>query len=111
MTNWTCQHCYESNEPNFEICWRCGYSKEGDPPAAEFTTTCTRDETPRLLACLRCDVSMSYAGMQNLPANISWQLAGGESTQTKTLDVYCCPSCGKVEFFVPQIEPSAFDQS
>lgn len=111
MSNWTCQHCYESNEENFEICWHCGYSKDGDPPAAEFTDTCARDETPRLLACLRCDTSMLFGGLQNLPANISWQLAGGESTSTRTLEVYCCPSCGKVEFFLPIAASRPFDQS
>ena len=104
MSNWTCQHCYESNEENFEICWHCGYSKDGDPPDAEFTDTCSRDETPRLLACLRCDTSMLFGGMQNLPANISWQLAGGESTNTRTLEVYCCPVVARWNSFcLPQL--------
>ena len=28
--SWTCSHCSEILESQFEICWNCGTSKEGD---------------------------------------------------------------------------------
>lgn len=29
---WTCSHCGEENEPNFDICWNCQWGKDGSPP-------------------------------------------------------------------------------
>lgn len=29
---WTCKNCHEEIESTFDICWNCGYDKDGNPP-------------------------------------------------------------------------------
>ncbi len=29
---WQCRHCHETVEGNLDVCWNCGYSKDGVPP-------------------------------------------------------------------------------
>jgi hypothetical protein len=29
---WKCRHCHEKVDDNLDVCWNCGYSKEGKPP-------------------------------------------------------------------------------
>lgn len=32
---WLCKHCGERVDPTMEICWQCGYDREGNAPAEE----------------------------------------------------------------------------
>lgn len=34
---WTCQHCRETNEASFDICWNCGTTKDGIPDQSFHT--------------------------------------------------------------------------
>lgn len=43
------------------------------------------------LQCLRCRVPMQFAGMRHL-------------MEGAPLRMYCCPACGKVEFFIPHAD-------
>ena len=55
------------------------------------------------LSCPRCNVPLTYAGTKSFHEGARWGVLGelGELFVNKEkFDVYYCPSCGKVEFFV-----------
>jgi hypothetical protein len=58
---------------------------------------------PKTIACSSCQVTLQYAGTKKFHEGTRWGLLGdlGELFVNKeTFDVYYCPRCGKVEFFV-----------
>ena len=60
----------------------------------------------REVRCLRCHVALTYAGTKKFHEGTRWGLMGdlGELFVNKeNFDVYHCPHCGKVEFFVDGI--------
>ena len=61
---------------------------------------------PKDLRCVRCEIVLTYVGKKKFHEGTKWGLLGdlGEFfvTQEK-FDIYCCPRCGKVEFFVDGI--------
>lgn len=61
---------------------------------------------PKNIACSSCKVTLAYAGTKKFHEGTRWGLLGdlGELFVNKeTFDVYYCPKCGKVEFFVDGI--------
>ena len=55
------------------------------------------------LACIRCNVTLTFNGTKRFMEGNNWGVFGelGELFVNKeTFDVYHCPKCGKVEFFV-----------
>jgi Zn finger protein HypA/HybF involved in hydrogenase expression len=91
-----CPKCQSEVEDNFELCWNCNYSftEKKIADIKEFTPG-SRD-----IDCLRCAVQMRFSG------NFSFHegFLTGVFTSKETFDLYTCPKCGKVEFFVPQEE-------
>ena len=90
---WLCSKCGESVEDSFDACWKCGTSKEGvaDP---------NRDHP---IACARCKESLQYVGRKRFHEGTNWGVLGeiGELfVKREHFDVYVCPRCGRVEFFV-----------
>ena len=60
----------------------------------------------REIRCLRCQIPLTYAGTKKFHEGTRWGLMGdlGELFVNKeNFDVYHCPHCGKVEFFVDGI--------
>jgi hypothetical protein len=58
------------------------------------------------VSCSTCNVALKYAGTKKFHEGIRWGLLGelGELFVNKeTFDVYYCPKCGKVQFFVDGI--------
>ena len=76
-----CPKCHEEVEDSFEICWNCNYSFPDDK-ILDMTPAEESDDSGRSIDCLRCQVRMVYSGKYEF-------------------DLYVCPKCGKVEFFVP----------
>jgi len=106
MAEWICTACNASNEGEFDICWQCGTGHDGTPPDPGFDRSQeTHRESPRDLQCLRCQSSMTHAGTKRfhegsrlapfLLAELGELLVNRES-----FDLYTCPNCGKVEFFL-----------
>jgi hypothetical protein len=61
---------------------------------------------PKAINCSSCGVPLKYAGTKKFHEGTRWGLLGdlGELFVNKeTFDVYCCPECGKVEFFLDGI--------
>ena len=109
---WTCGNCGESVEDGFDVCWKCGTSKEGitDPlfqpvPSAEArSATETKSLDP--ISCARCTDALQYVGRKRFHEGTNWGVLGelGELfVKREHFDVYVCPRCGRVEFFVDGI--------
>jgi hypothetical protein len=75
--------------------------------SARRTADETRSGPPsREIRCLRCHVALTYAGTKKFHEGTRWGIMGdlGELFVNKeNFDVYHCPHCGKVEFFVDGI--------
>ncbi len=109
---WNCPKCGESSEDSFDACWKCGIGRDGTAPSAAAPST---EAVPDLAAqrevdCLRCRCRLQYAGTKRFHEGANWGLLGtlGELFVTQeSFDLYRCPKCGKVEFFVGGSEGSA----
>lgn len=61
------------------------------------------DRHPRSVVCARCKVAKNYMGTKRFHEGHRWGALGdiGELfVEKETFDVYVCPRCGSVEFFV-----------
>ena len=120
---WQCVKCSGKLEDSFDLCWNCGTSLDGteDPsfrkaddmppePDTDLVAADGRRMNPRteksLLSCTRCDRKLDYVGTKSFHEGTRWGVLGdlGELFVNKErFDVYCCPKCGRVEFFVDGI--------
>lgn len=115
---WQCPKCSELIRPSCDTCWRCGTSPDAteDPslrPVGEFdSVTCgqqsreTSLHSTNAMTCDRCKKELTYIGTKKFHEGTRWGVLGdlGELFVNKEkFDVYCCPRCGKVEFFVDGI--------
>jgi hypothetical protein len=94
---WTCPKCQEASEDTFDACWKCGTTKSGEPPAPEATSVI------RKIDCLRCESPMASIGRKDFHEGTNWGLLGaiGEMfVNQESFELFRCPKCGKVEFFV-----------
>jgi len=60
---------------------------------------------PRNIDCLRCSVRMQYQGNFRFHEGTRIGALGDLFelfTNREVFDLYCCPNCGKVEFFLPE---------
>jgi len=103
---WICSKCRETQEDTFDACWKCGTTKSGEVDP-EFS----RDGVPApvsvptspTLDCLRCQTSLQHVGTKRFHEGANWGVLGelGELfVKREQFDVYACPRCGHVEFFV-----------
>lgn len=96
-----CPKCHEEVEDSFEICWNCNYSFPDDM----ILEIPQEGEGEHPIDCLRCEVKMRYSGKYKFHEGMNTGLFGNlfEIFQNReAFDLYVCPECGKVEFFVPQ---------
>ena len=112
---WTCSKCGESVEEQFDVCWKCGTSWDGvkEDPAVQADSGSVAPEPatapdPRgsQVACVRCSRSLEYLGRKRFHEGANWGVFGeiGELfVKREHFDVYVCPQCGRVEFFVDGI--------
>ncbi len=114
---WQCGKCHEELDDNFEICWNCGTSKDGveDPEfrktegAADVrspeSTEREEEPEPNPITCPRCHCDLNYVGTKALHEQTRWVLGdlGELFVDKERFDVYCCPRCGRVEFFIDGI--------
>ena len=55
------------------------------------------------IACIRCKTNLKYIGTREFHEGTRWGVLGniGELfVNREKLDVYVCPHCGRVEFFL-----------
>jgi hypothetical protein len=114
---WQCTKCKEQIDEASDTCWRCGTSHDGiedpsfrrveDVRDSSVPMVSTKHLSPKsVLACARCELELNYVGTKNFHEGTRWGILGdlGELFVNKEkFDVYCCPKCGRVEFFVDGI--------
>ena len=96
---WKCTQCSEMIEDQFDSCWRCAGQ-------AQPTKSLPRQERPTL-QCLRCRKDMEFYGNKRFHEGGHLASALGDMlVNRESFDVYVCPQCGHVEFFMelPQEE-------
>ena len=106
----TCPNCNAEIENNFEICWNCCYSLTENrviEHEREWDTN-TESEKPdpntRVIVCLRCNVNLHYSGVYSFHEGMRLGFLGDFFelfVNRESFEIYICPKCGKVEFFVP----------
>jgi uncharacterized protein with PIN domain len=110
---WRCGKCSEQVEDDFAVCWKCGTSREGltNPqfqavPDAQQLNPGTVASSENPIACARCNTTLHYVGRKRFHEGTNWGVFGelGELfVKREHFDVYLCPRCGRVEFFVDGI--------
>jgi hypothetical protein len=114
---WQCVKCHQHVEDQFDTCWQCGTSRDGTedpdfslgdevPPEAAETLAPENDIERNPIECPRCREPLSYIGSKAFHEGTRWGLLGGVGelfVNRERFDVYCCPRCGRVEFFVDGI--------
>lgn len=95
-----CPNCKADVEDNFNLCWNCNYS------FTEKTIVDIKDQRDhgRDLNCLRCDTPYVYSGEYKFHEGPKIGFFGNlfeVFVNRESFDIYLCPKCGKVEFFIP----------
>jgi len=98
-----CPNCNSEIEDNFELCWNCNYSLKENRivEIKEFT------KGSREINCLRCNIPLIFSGNYKFHEGARTGVLGNIFeifVNRETFDLYICPKCGKVEFFIPQKE-------
>lgn len=97
-----CPKCHEEVEDNFDLCWNCNYSFP-DKAVIQPSEFDNEPINKHKLKCLRCQVPMQYSGEYKFLEGSRIGALGNlfELFQNREcFDLYTCPKCGKVEFFV-----------
>lgn len=95
-----CPNCTAEIIENFEVCWNCNYS------FAEKQVVSYQEDIPKGkdINCLRCHVKLLYSGNYKFHEGAKLGFFGNlleAFVNRESFDLYVCPKCGKVEFFVP----------
>ena len=105
---WTCKVCgAEVEDDSWETCWRCSSARNLEGPAlVERQTAIAQKISPATpIECLRCGASMEYGGTKKFhEGSRQWGFWLGDIGELfvhrEHYDVYGCPRCGKLEFFI-----------
>jgi rRNA maturation endonuclease Nob1 len=122
----TCPNCKAELEDNFEICWKCQYSLVDDKvlvdsdyklvcPACrtivdetmQFCPVCRFDLSKyqmvkkkagdKVVECASCKVPIFLLGKYEFQEGFDW----GIFTNRESFNLYVCPKCRKLEFYLP----------
>lgn len=105
-----CPNCKAVMPEEHDICWNCNYDligqkvlpKIGSPKAPGDYD---KDWTTKAINCLRCDVPLVFNGNFKFHEGTKWGILGDLGhlfTNRASFDVYVCPNCMKVEFYLPE---------
>lgn len=122
---WQCVKCREELEDSFDTCSNCGTSKDGpeDPDfrkADAFARAETEESARAMTAegepapvreeknpihCPRCDRTLDFVGTKKFHEGTpAWGFVLGDLGELfvnrEHFDVYLCPRCGRLEFFL-----------
>lgn len=99
----TCPKCNMIIEPDFEFCPNCFYKLGLD----SVPRTSKSYEGPLKNKCLRCSIPMFFKGNFKFHEGTRVGAIGNIFellTNRESFDLYFCPKCGKIEFFLPFVE-------
>ena len=107
-----CPNCNAETTDNFDICWSCNYCFS-EKRVIDFDKEM---ENHRDVNCLRCDTRLLYSGIFNFQEKIHSGVAffvpwlAIAFAKKQGFEIYVCPDCSKVEFFVPITPKSILEQ-
>jgi len=99
-----CPNCHEEVEDNYDLCWNCNYSFI-ENKIVEIPEEIEPETSKLKLDCLRCKTRMRYSGVYKFHEGTRLGIFGDLFelfTNRESFDVYVCPLCGKIEFFIPK---------
>ncbi|MCB1093119.1 MAG: hypothetical protein KDL87_16390 [Verrucomicrobiae bacterium] len=100
---WTCRACGAVvDDDDWDACWKCSAPKNAS--AEEIETV--RNRRSKVLTCHRCDSRLEYAGTKRFHEGSRLGVFGDLAelfVKRESYDVYFCPTCGKVEFYIDGI--------
>jgi len=97
-----CPSCNAEIDANLNFCPYC----KQDLSAISVVANHDISDPVAQIDCLRCKVPMSYNGNVRFHEGTRMGAFGDLFelfTNRESFDLYFCPKCGKVEFFLPQI--------
>ncbi len=105
---WQCSVCGAAVEgDSLATCWRCSSARglEGAALAKRQKTVTHKMSPATSLTCLRCGHIMEYGGTKRFhEGSRQWGFWLGDLGELfinrEDYDVYACPNCGKLEFFI-----------
>ncbi len=104
---WNCKICSaEVEDDSWETCWRCSSPRTLEEARAAELKKRHEAQLAIYRSCLRCEGQMEYAGTKTFREGGGFGALGGLGelfVGRECYDVYFCPSCGKVEFYVDGI--------
>ena len=111
---WNCLYEFQTGETTLPlVCARCNVEFESIDVYREHAATCQPefenqvDGGDQQIDCLRCRVRMEYRGNYAFHEGTRIGILGDffELFQNReSFNLYVCPRCGKVEFFIPQTD-------
>ncbi len=94
-----CPKCKNEIESSLSYCPNCHYD------LSEINKEIgIRPQGPKSVDCLRCKVTLEYQGNYRFHEGTRVGALGNLFelfTNRESFDLYSCPKCGKVEFFIP----------
>ncbi|WP_029902176.1 hypothetical protein [Prevotella sp. 10(H)] len=96
-----CPNCDRELTDNLGVCGYCNYSLHEGRVIRYDEMYAEKNE----LKCLRCNVKLFLSGNYKFHEGMRVGFLGNifESVGNKeSFDLYVCPKCGKVEFFIPK---------
>ena len=108
---WKCLNCSEDVPDNLSVCWNCETDKLGSARRAGAEKNAESDfkqflsEKHRPKNCVGCNSKLRFAGTKAFREGINWGMLGdfGEFFEGRlSLEMYVCPKCLRVEFFVAE---------
>ncbi|HNV51696.1 MAG TPA: zinc-ribbon domain-containing protein [Tenuifilaceae bacterium] len=118
---WKCQYCFadekilDSNDFK-NVCPKCGTEVDSSKkycPECHFDLSeliSPSEEKPtgtKNINCLRCNTPMEYSGLYKFHEGTRVGALGDIFelfTNRETFEIYHCPKCGKIEFFMPYLD-------
>lgn len=109
---WKCLKCSEHVDDELAVCWNCEANRHGAVPngASSFQEANDEADLKRFLNktyepknCSACKSALKFVGTKEFHEGNNWGVLGdfGELFVGRThLEMYTCPTCLRVEFFV-----------
>ena len=104
---WICPKCGDRVDDNFGSCWNCQTERPENVEMSEGNVEDVNSQDEGIsepLVCPRCAIELEFMGTKNFlegTHRAAW--LGDLFVNRERLDVYACPRCGRVEFFVEGI--------
>ena len=109
---WKCLNCSEDVADNLSVCWNCETGKLGVVPETAAAEKDAESDFKQFLSekhrpknCVGCNSKLKFAGTKAFREGTNWGMLGdfGEFFDRHlSLEMYVCPKCLRVEFFVSE---------